>query len=102
MISRQLCDTTELMTSEDYRDRFVAEYWQTKIRYEKLRTFNRRIEAATRTAYAEVCARVESPEHTCPDILLIDQEDAMRKYLDILEVRAIIEGIDLKNHGLKP
>ena len=32
----ELKDTIELMTSESWKDRFVAEYLQTKIRYEKL------------------------------------------------------------------
>lgn len=32
----ELKDTIDLMTSEDWKDRFVAEYLQTKIRYEKL------------------------------------------------------------------
>lgn len=32
----ELKDTVELMTSTDWKDRFVAEYLQTKIRYEKL------------------------------------------------------------------
>ena len=32
----ELKDTIELMTSENYKDRFKAEYWQTKIRYDKL------------------------------------------------------------------
>ena len=31
-----LSDTIRLMQSEDWKDRFVAEYLQTKIRYEKL------------------------------------------------------------------
>lgn len=31
-----LKDTVELMQSPDWKDRFVAEYLQTKIRYEKL------------------------------------------------------------------
>lgn len=31
-----LNDTVELMTSADWKDRFVAEYLQTKIRYERL------------------------------------------------------------------
>ena len=30
----ELRDTIKFMNSEDYRERFVAEYWQTKIRYE--------------------------------------------------------------------
>lgn len=32
----ELKDTIELMTSSDWKDRFIAEYLQTKIRYEKL------------------------------------------------------------------
>lgn len=32
----ELKDTIELMNSADWKDRFVAEYLQTKIRYEKL------------------------------------------------------------------
>ena len=32
----ELKDTIELMNSEDYRERFKAEYYQVKIRYEKL------------------------------------------------------------------
>lgn len=32
----ELKDTVPFMTSEDWKDRFVAEYLQTKIRYEKL------------------------------------------------------------------
>ena len=31
-----LKETIELMTSADHRDRFLAEYWQTKIRIGKL------------------------------------------------------------------
>lgn len=32
----ELKDTIDLMLSEDYKDRFKAEYYQTKIRYDKL------------------------------------------------------------------
>jgi len=32
----ELEDTVELMLSDDYRDRMKAEYWQTKIRYDRL------------------------------------------------------------------
>lgn len=32
----ELKDTVELMKSADWKERFVAEYLQTKIRYEKL------------------------------------------------------------------
>lgn len=33
----ELKDTIELMQSDDYKDRFKAEYYQVKIRLEKLR-----------------------------------------------------------------
>lgn len=45
----ELYETIEGMTSTDYRERFKAEYRQTKIRYEKLKDFCNRIEAAART-----------------------------------------------------
>lgn len=45
----QLKDTRDMMVSTDYKERFKAEYLQTKIRYEKLKNFNTRIEAARRT-----------------------------------------------------
>ena len=32
----ELKDTVQQMLSEDYRDRFKAEYYQVKIRYDKL------------------------------------------------------------------
>ena len=75
--------------------RFMAEYYQTKIRYEKLKAFNTKIEAAKRTQYYGQAAVVDMPKHDCPDDLLLEQQTAMGKYLHILEVRAVIEGIDL-------
>lgn len=33
----ELLDTVNLMKSDDYKDRFRAEYYQLKIRYDKLR-----------------------------------------------------------------
>lgn len=100
-----LYETAELMASGNYKDRFFAEYYQTKIRYEKLKAFNNRIEAANRTngscyiewaaAKAEGKKKVEMPEHDCPDDMLRAQQQIMGEYLHILEVRAVIEGIDL-------
>ena len=90
-----LKDTAPLMQSEDYRERFVAEYWQTRIRYDKLRKFNRRIEAAVRTMHSDPSVKVDMPTHACPDILLLDQEETMLRYLNLLEQRAVIERIDL-------
>ena len=89
----ELNDTIELMQSEDYRERFKAEYHQTKIRYEKLKRYNNRIEAANRTTFCSV--RVEEPPHDCPGDLLAEQQHAMGAYLHVLEVRAVIEGIEL-------
>lgn len=34
----ELKDTIKLMNSENYQDRFKAEYLQVKIRYDKLKT----------------------------------------------------------------
>lgn len=33
---KELNETVEMMNSEDYKERFKAEYWQTYIRYKKL------------------------------------------------------------------
>lgn len=84
----EMNDTIGLMQSDDYKERFIAEYHQTKIRYEKLKAFNNKIEAAVMT-------KKEEPKHDCPAGLLIEQEYAMAEYLHILEVRAVIEGVDL-------
>lgn len=82
------------MLSTDYEERFKAEYQQTKIRYEKLKSFCNRIEASMRTCPGDT-KRVQMPEHDCPLDLLRDQQRAMGEYLHCLEIRAVIEGIDL-------
>jgi hypothetical protein len=89
----ELKDTIEMMNSPDYKERFKAEYYQTKIRYEKLKKFNTKIEASNRTMYMRPC--VEMPKHDCPPDLLEEQQRVMGNYLHILEVRAEIEGIEL-------
>lgn len=86
--------TVEGMLSPDYKERFKAEYQQTKIRYEKLKAFCNRIEAAMRTCPGDT-KRVQMPEHDCPLDLLRDQERTMAEYLHCLEIRAVIEGIEL-------
>lgn len=90
-----LRDTVELMNSSDYKDRFCAEYAQTKIRYEKLKAYNNKIEAAQRTQDPFVKNKIEEPPHDCPAAMLCEQQSIMGSYLHILEVRAEIEGIDL-------
>lgn len=91
----ELKDTIEMMNRADYRERFRAEYWQTKIRYEKLKDFNTKIEAARRVAFCVDAPKVTRPPHDCPDDLLIEQQHIMGQYLHVLEVRAEIEGITL-------
>lgn len=85
----ELKETVDLMLSADYKERFIAEYKQTKERYERLKHFCNKIEAS----FTEL---VEEPKHDCPYSLLKKQQSAMGEYLHILEVRAIIEKIDLK------
>lgn len=80
----ELKDTIEMMQSADYKERFKAEYRQTKIRYTKLHNMLVKADAGT----------LEFTP-TCPLDLLRDQKAAMGKYLYCLEVRAQIEGVDL-------
>lgn len=79
-----LNDTIDLMNSSDYKDRFKAEYWQTKIRYEKLHQMLVKYDAKTLNF---------TP--TCPIEILQRQCNHMGQYLFDLEVRADIEDIDL-------
>ena len=89
-------DTVEGMLSPDYKERFKAEYIQTKIRYERLKAFNIKLEAAFRTECERPeVKKVPMPTHDCPHGLLSDQQEVMGQYLHILEVRAVIEGVDL-------
>lgn len=90
---KELKDTVYMMNSSDYKERFKAEYWQLKIRYEKLKKFNTKIEAAELMRYEK--KTVEEPKHDCPYHFLRDQQRVMGEYLHILEVRAEIEGINL-------
>lgn len=80
----ELKDTIDLMNSDDFKDRFVAEYRQTKIRYEKLHKMLIKYEAGTLDF-----------EPKCSLELLSEQAKHMGLYLKCLEIRAEIEGIDL-------
>ena len=91
--AQELKETVPFMVSDDYKDRFIAEYHQTKIRYERLKKLNTRIEAALATNYRKNA--VEMPVFDCPQDMLREQQRAMGEYLHILEVRAVIEGIEL-------
>lgn len=89
----QLSDTKNLMESLNYKERFIAEYWQTKLRYEKLKAFCNKIEAAQ---IGHNTNTMEEPIHDCPYSLLREQQHVMGEYLHILEIRAVIEGINLE------
>ena len=91
---KELRQTIDMMTSDDYKERFKAEYYQLKIRYERLKKFNNKIEAAERMKlYGN--KSLSAPPHDYPDNLLQEQQRTMREYLHILEVRAEIENIEL-------
>ena len=83
-------ETVQMMLSEDYKARFVAEYRQTKIRYERLKKFCNRIEAVHRSH-----GKLDMPKHDCDLDLLREQQNAMAHYLHVLEVRAVIEHIEI-------
>ena len=79
-----LKDTVELMNSEDYKERFKAEYLQAKIRYDKLDAMTVKYEAGTLNF---------TP--SCPLELLKEQKKYMGNYIRTLRIRAEIEKIDL-------
>ena len=80
----ELNDTVQQMLSEDYKDRFKAEYYQAKIRYDKL------VDMLNRWDKGQL---LFSP--TCPRELLWRQVTVMEDYMDLLIERSIAEDIDL-------
>lgn len=80
----ELKDTIEMMQSEDYRERFKAEYQQNVIRFQKLRTMLEKWDKGELNF---------AP--TCPRGVYNLQIRAMADYIAVLEARAAIEGIAL-------
>lgn len=80
----ELKDTVALMNSPDYKERFKAEYYQVKIRYDKLGEMLCKLRNGTLEF-----------EPVCSETLLSRQLYHMRRYLIDLETRAKIEGIEL-------
>lgn len=78
----ELEQTIELMQSPDYKEMFMAEYYQTKIRFEKLSNMVVNWENLSFTP-------------TCPKSTYLLQLEYMEKYLAVLELRAVAEGIVL-------
>lgn len=73
----ELKDTIKLMKSNDYKDRFKAEYYQLKIRKEKLQKM------------------LNNKPFYSKDFYDYSQLDVMRSYMILLERRARKENIDL-------
>lgn len=80
----ELKDTVALMTSNAYKERFIAEYCQVKIRYEKLKYMLERWDDGILDFIP-----------TCPRSTYDLQIAAMKDYIAILETRAAMEGIAL-------
>ena len=85
----ELKHTVSLMLSSDYKERFIAEYLQVKIRYEKLLDMCKKWDEGT-LPFTPTCSRQ----------VYTDQLNHMKAYLSILEARAITEGIDVSEETL--
>lgn len=79
-----LAETVEMMNSEDYKERFRAEYYQLKIRVEGLSNMLKKYRNGT----------LEFTP-SCSYILLKSQLVAMTRYMRLLEERAEIEEISI-------
>lgn len=84
MLEEKLKETTPLMESEDWKDRFKAEYIQLCVRLEKLESVLKKYDAG------ELEWEFKSPVE-----LLRMQADYMHNYKGILEQRATYEGVEL-------
>lgn len=80
----EIREIAHLLMSDDYKQRFVGEYWELKLRLEKLQAMIRKHSLG-----------VLGFKPDCPISTLRDQASIMSSYLDILEERAIYEKIDL-------
>ena len=79
-----LNDTIKGMTSDDYKERFIAEYQQLVIRYNGLKNMLNKWD------------RNELPfTPTCPRSTYNMQIKAMTDYIAVLEARAVMENINL-------
>lgn len=80
----ELIDTIEMMNSQDYKERFKAEYYQVIIRYHKLKSMLDKWD----------CDQLEFMP-TCPRSTYNMQITAMTDYIAVLEARAVMEGVEL-------
>lgn len=79
-----LKDTIEMMDSTDYKDRFRAEYYQLKVRHDKLKAMVHKWDKGELNFVP-----------TCPRKAYDAQLAAMVDYMAVLEYRAHVEDIDL-------
>lgn len=79
---RKLSDTVDMMLSDDYKERFAAEYYQVQIRADKLSEMLRNWDNLKFTP-------------TCRKGIYQRQLHVMLAYLDILKDRATKEGVTL-------
>lgn len=80
----ELRETIEMMNSEDYKERFKAEYYQVVIRYQKLKSMLDKWDSG----------QLEFTP-TCPRSTYNMQITAMTDYIAVLEARAVMEGVEL-------
>ena len=81
----ELHETVSEMLDECYKKRFRAEYWQLRIRVEKLTILVMKYREGTLGF-----------EPSCSLGILENQLDAMQRYLALLELRAEIEKVNLE------
>lgn len=85
MIINNLSNTTEMMESTDYKERFKGEYYQLVYRYKKLLNM-----------YNMMVLGDLNFTPKCPRSTYNLQLKVMSEYIAILEARALIEGIILE------
>lgn len=83
----ELKDTVGMMGSTDYKERFKAEYLQIAVRYRKLDKMVRDWDNG----------KLQFTP-TCPRSIYELQLRAMTDYLEVLEARAKIEGVELEEY----
>lgn len=83
----ELKETIDLMNSKDYKERFIAEYLQAKIRYNKL------LNMLMKWDKGEL-----EFKPVCPRMIYNKQIISMKNYLDVLKYRAKLEKIDLSQY----
>lgn len=81
----ELSNTIKMMESENYKERFAAEYYQLVIRYKKLKKMLDSWDSGTLDFVP-----------SCPRSIYNMQIKAMTDYIAVLEARAAIEGIALE------